>query len=135
MNRPGGVLAIAILFFAVSAYLAALGIIKLANPDAVSLSLGAPFLHGLELDGPIMFLIAAVIGASIAVGLLRLSRLARRGAIVIVLAGMILQIPKVAAETGEFSPRFFVAALAVIVRVMILWYLWQSWTVEKFVNR
>ena len=135
VERPGGVTAIAILFIAVSAYLAALGIIKLADPDAISLSLGAPFLHGLELDGPYMFLIAAAVGVAIAVGLLRLSRLARRGAVIIVLAGMILQIPKVAAETSEFSPRFFLAALAVIIRVMIVWYLWQNWTAEKFVRR
>lgn len=67
--------------------------------------------------------------------MLRLSRLARRAAIVIATGGLVLLTPKVSAETGDFSLHFFPAALAVIVRVMIVWYLWQNWTAEKFVHR
>ena len=128
-------MAVAGLFFAATAYLAVIGLIKLVNPDTVSLSMGAPLLHGLEVGGPYVFLIAAVIGVAIGIGLLRLSRFARRVAIVVALAGMVLLIPKVSAQTGDFSLRFFSAALAAIVRVMIVWYLWQSWTAEKFVRR
>jgi hypothetical protein len=127
--------AIAGLFFAATAYLAVIGLIKLQNPDAVSLSMAAPLLHGLEVGGPYVFLIAAAIGVAIGIGLLRLSRFARRVAIVVALAGMVLLIPKVSAQTGDFWLRFFSAALAAIVRVMIVWYLWQSWTAEKFVHR
>src|SRR5437773_8350916 len=96
---------------------------------------GPPLLHGLQIAGPYIFLITAGMGGAIGIGLLRLSRFARRAAIVIALAGMVLLITKVSAETGEFSIRFFLAALAGIVRVMIVWYLWQSWTAEKFVRR
>lgn len=128
-------MAIAVLFLTVSAYLAAIGLLKLVSPDSVSLSQGAAFLHGLELAGPFAFLIAAGVGAAVGVGLLRLSRLARRAAIVIAVAGIVLLIPSVSAQTGEFSWRFVFAALAVMVRVMIVWYLWQSWTAEKFVRR
>jgi hypothetical protein len=135
VERPAGVVLIAGLFLAASAYLVAIGFAKLLRPDAISLSLGAPLLHGLELSGPYMFLIAAGIGVAVGTGLLRMSRIARRAAIVIALVGMVLLIPKVSAETGEFSLRFFLAALAIIVRVMIVWYLWQSWTAEKFVRR
>jgi hypothetical protein len=49
--------------------------------------------------------------------------------------GMVLLIPKVSAETGDFSSHFFLAALAMIIRVMIIWYLWQGWTAEKFVRK
>ena len=134
MDRPGGVIAIAVLSFAVAAYLAAVGVLKLLWPDAISLSLGAPFLHGLELWGPYIFLIAAAAGVAIAVGLLRLSNIARRLAIVVTIADIVLLIPKVSAETGDISPRFFLAAAAVMVRVMIVWYLWQSWTAERFMK-
>lgn len=127
-------IAIAGLFFAVAAYLATVGIVKLTWPDAVSLSLGAPFLHGLELWGPYLFLIAAAADAAIAIGLLRLNNSARRLAIVVTIADIVLLIPKVSAETGDFSPRFFLAAAAVMVRVMIVWYLWQSWTAERFIR-
>lgn len=132
MDRSAGVVAIAGLFFAASAYLAIIGFTKLLRPDAVSLSLGAPFLHGLQIAGPYIFPITAGLGIGIGVGLLRLSGLARRAAIVVAVVGMVLLIPKVSAETGDFSVRFFLAAFAVIVRVMIVWYLWQRWTVEKF---
>lgn len=135
MDRPSGVVAIAALFFAASAYLSILGLTKLLRPDSVSLSLGAPLLHGLEVAGPYMFLIAAGAGTVVGFGLLRLSRLARRGAIVIAMLGMVLLIPKVSAETGDFSSHFFLAALAMIIRVMIIWYLWQGWTAEKFVRK
>src|SRR5256885_8122501 len=85
--RPAGVTAIAILLFAVSAYLAALGFMRLVSPESVSLSLGAPLLHGLEVSGPYMFLLAAGVAAIVAFGLLRLNNLARRAAIVIGMAG------------------------------------------------
>jgi len=81
-----------------------------------------------------MFLMAAAAGAAIAVGLLRLNDIARRLAIVVTIAGMVLLIPKVSAETGDFSPHFFLAAAAIMVRVMIVWYLWQSWTAERFIK-
>jgi hypothetical protein len=134
VERPLGVTAVAGLFFAVAAYLATVGVVKLGWPDAISLSLGAPFLHGLELWGSYMFLITAATAAAIGIGLLRLNNIARRLAIVVTIAGMVLLIPKVSAETGDFSWRFFGAATAIIVRVMIVWYLWQSWTAEKFIR-
>lgn len=127
-------IAIAALFFAVAAYLGTLGIVKLEWPEAISLSLGAPFLHGLEVQGPYMFLIAAAGGVTIGIGLLCLSNIARRAAIMIAITGMVLLIPKVSAETGEFSWRFFGAAAAIMVRVMVVWYLWQSWTAERFIR-
>jgi hypothetical protein len=82
-----------------------------------------------------MFLIAAAAGAAIAIGLLHLSNIARRAAIIVAIAGMVLLIPKVSDQTGEFSVRFFQAAASITVRVMIVWYLWQSWTAERFTKR
>lgn len=134
MEPPAGVIGIAALFFAIAGYLAAVGILKLVWPEMISLSLGAQFLHGLELWGPYMFLIAAAAGVAIGIGLLRLSNIARRVAIVITAAGMVLLIPKVSAEATDFSWRFVFAATAIILRVMIVWYLWQGWTAEKFIR-
>ena len=106
--------------------------VKLIDPEAIPLSLGAPLLHGLEIDGPYMFLLAGGLGAAVAYGLFRLKNLARRAAIVIVVAGMVLLVPKVSADTAEFSPDFFIAGSMIVVRIMIAWYLWQGWTAEKF---
>jgi hypothetical protein len=123
---------VAIVFFLASIYLLILGLIKLVNPEAIPLSLGAPLLHGLEIDGPYMFLLAGGLGVGVAYGLFRLKNLARRAAIVICVAGMVLLIPKVSADTAEFSPDFFIAGSMIVVRIMIAWYLWQGWTAEKF---
>ncbi len=131
-QRPTGVTAIAVVFLLASSYLAVLAVIRLASPNAIPLALGAPLLHGLEIAGPYMFLLAAGVGAVTGFGLLRLNNLARRAAIMIALAGIVLLIPKVSADAADLSLRLLTAALAVVVRVMIVWYLWQSWTAEKF---
>jgi len=130
--RPAGVTAIAVLLFAASAYLAVLGFIRLASPESVSLSLGAPLLHGLEVSGPYMFLMAAGVAAIVGFGLLRLKNLARRAAIVIGMAGVVMLVPKLSADAAELSLRLLLAGFAVMVRVAIVWYLWQNWTAEKF---
>jgi hypothetical protein len=131
-GRPAGVTAISIGFLSASAYLVILGVVKLANPEAIPLSLGAPLLHGLEIDGPYMFLLAGGFGLIVAFGLFRLKNLARRAAIAIAVAGMVMLLPKVSAAATDISARFFVAGSMVVVRMVIVWYLWQSWTAEKF---
>jgi hypothetical protein len=132
MPRPIGVTTIAILYLAASLYLAVLALLMLFVPGTVSMSLGAPLLHGLQLAGPYMFLLAATVSAAVGYGLLRLNNIARRAAILIALAGMVMLIPKVSADATDLSPRFFLAGSTIIVRMMIVWYLWQSWTAEKF---
>jgi hypothetical protein len=132
MERPVGVTAIAIAFLLSAAYLFALGVGRLISPDNIRLSLGAPLLHGLEISGPYMFLAVAVVAATVGFGLLRLKNLARRAAIVLAAAGVVLLIPKVSADAAELSPRLLFAGLAVMVRVAIVWYLWQSSTAEQF---
>jgi hypothetical protein len=132
MQRPIGVTATAIIFALASAYLAILGFIMLLAPGAISMSLGAPLLHGLQLAGPYMFLLAAAVAAIVTFGLFRLNNLARRAAIMICFAGMIMLLPKVSADAADFGPSFFTAGAMVVVRMMIIWYLWQSWAAEKF---
>jgi hypothetical protein len=130
--RPAGVTAIAILFCLVATYLALLGVLRLASPESVSLSLGAPLLHGLEVSGPYMFLLVAVVAATVGFGLLRLKNLARRAAIVIGMAGVVMLIPKFSADAADLSLRLLFAGFAVMIRVAIVWYLWQSSTAESF---
>ena len=120
------------LFCGAAAYLAVLAIVWLVDPDVFPLSLAAPLLHGLELAGPYMFLIAAAVLAVVGFGLLRLKNLARRAAILIALAGMVMLIPKVSADASDISAKFFIAGSALMIRVMIVWYLWQNWTAENF---
>ena len=132
MERRTGVTAIALAFFFGAAYLFALGGGRLISPENVRLSLAAPLLHGLEISGPYALLLAGTTFCLLGYGLLRLKNLARRAAIVLAIAGVVLLIPKVSADAAELSPRLLSAGLAVMVRVVIVWYLWQSSTAEQF---
>jgi len=133
MSRPRGVSAIAGLFLAAALYLASVAIIRLVTPDAVSLMLGSPLLNGLELAGPYMFLLMGGVGAIIAAGLFYLQNWARRLAIFAALLGLFMLVPTVsAAATAEPSRSLLYSALGVIIRAMIVWYLYQTPVAETF---
>jgi hypothetical protein len=132
VQRPAGVVAISVLFLLASAYLTILAVVWFINPEAFPLSFAAPLLHGFELAGPYMFLICAGIGVIVGIGLLRLNNYARRATILIAVAGIVMLIPKMSAAAVDISASLFVVAVQVIVRVVIVWYLWQKWTAEEF---
>ena len=104
----------------------------LASPGAVSMALAAPLLSGLELAGPYMFLLTAGVGALIGWGLLRLNNWARRAAIVVALVGVVMLVPGVSAAAVDFRAALFWAGLGIIVRVMMVWYLYQEPIKEDF---
>jgi len=132
MARPSGVTAVATVFFLAAAYLFVLGILMLLAPGTVSMFLGAPLLSGLELAGPYMFLLMAGLGAIIGLGLLRLNRWARRAALIIAMIGVVLLVPAVSSAVIEFRVGLVWSWLGVIVRVAMIWYLYQTQTKEAF---
>lgn len=129
---PTGVTAIAILFFVAAAYLGLLAVVALASPGAVSMALAAPLLNGLELAGPYMFLLIGGVGALIGWGLLRLNTWARRAALVVALIGVVMLIPAVSAAAVDLGTPLLWGGLGIIVRVMIVWYLFQAPVAEAF---
>jgi hypothetical protein len=133
MERPTGVTAIAILFFAVAAYLAALGGLMLLAPGTVSMRMGAPFLGGLELAGPFAFLLAGLAGGLTGWGLLRLNNWARRLAALVALIGVVLLVPTVSSAVVSLNlvPLIW-GGVGVMVRVMIAWYLYQRPVIDVF---
>jgi multidrug transporter EmrE-like cation transporter len=126
MERPAGIASIAGIFFLAAAYLLVLGIVMLASPGTLSMSLGAPLLGGLELAGPYMFLLVGGLAAVIAWGLFRLNKWAGRAAILAAVAGLVILIPTVSAAAVDFRWPLLWSGLGVIVRVMIAWYLFQE---------
>lgn len=135
LRRPAGVTVIAGLFLLVSAYLVILGVIRLVSPGAVSLSLAAPWLGGLALAGPYMFLVAAAAGALVGCGLLRLNNYARWAAVLMAIGGILMLVDQASEAALSFSPRFFWVGAMVMARAMVVWYLWQGPTAEKFLSR
>jgi hypothetical protein len=131
MPRPIGVSLIAILFLLTATYLIAVGAVMLLTPGNVSMSAGADLLGGLEVAGPYMFLLIAVVATAIGVGVLRLYNWARRLAILAALLGMVLLLPSVL----DFRIAKLVwGGLGVMVRAMIVWYLYQHPIKEAFTH-
>jgi hypothetical protein len=135
MHRPAGVTVIAILFFVASAYLCVVGATMLVSPGALSMRIGAPLLHGLELAGPYMFLLVGAAGAVIGWGVLRLNNWARRAAVVGVLVGVVMLIPSVSAEASDFSWPLVWGGLGIMVRAAVTWYLLLGAGPEAFQKR
>lgn len=135
-ERPAGVAAIAVLFSVTAAYLLVLGSVMLAAPGALSMALGAPILGGLELAGPYMFLLMAATAFIISFGLLRLNKWARRAALLAGMIGIAMLLPAVSSSVIEFRPRTLAwGGLGMIVRMMVVWYLWQTPVAEQFANK
>ena len=135
MPRPIGVSLIATLFLLTAAYLIAVGAVMLLSPGTVSMSAGADLLGGLEVAGPYMFLLIAVVATAIGAGLLRLHNWARRLAILTALIGMVLLLPAVSSAVLDFRITKLVwGGLGVMVRAMIVWYLYQQPVKEAFTN-
>jgi hypothetical protein len=126
LSIPSGVTAIAVIFFVATAYLGFIGVIMLASPGAVSMALGTPLLNGLELAGPYMFLLMAGAGALMGWGLVRLNNWARRAAIVVGSIGVVMLVPVVSAAAVDFRAPLLWGGLGIIVRVVIVWYLYQT---------
>ena len=135
-ERPTGVTAVAIAFLLAAAYLLVVALTMLVRPGLVSMAAGAELLGGLELAGPYMFLLVAGVGLAVAFGLLRLQRWARWMAILIAIIGMVLLLPSVSSALIDFRfGRLVWGGLGVIVRSMIVWYLFQEPVKEAFLAR
>jgi len=125
--------AIAALFALCGIYLAIAGALMLMSPGAIGMSSGAPLLFGLEVAGPYMFLLMAVVGGGVAWGLVELNNIARQAALLIAIAGIIMLVPSVSAATVSLQPKALaLGGLGIILRVMVAWYLSRAEVADQF---
>ena len=135
-GRPAGLTVVALAFLLAAAYLCVVGLTMLARPGLVSMAAGAELLGGLELAGPYMFLLTAGVGLAVAFGLHRLQRWARWVAILVALAGMVLLLPSVSSALIDFRfGRLAWGGLGIMVRAMMVWYLFQEPVKEAFLAK
>ena len=100
------------------------------------MALGAPLLNGLELSGPYMFLLIAALSGLIGWGLWWRNSWARRVAIVASLAGMATMLPGLSVAVINFRiGSFILPGLGVLVRMLIVWYLYQAPVTDWFAGR
>jgi hypothetical protein len=105
----------------------------LIRPGLLSMAAGAFLLNGLETAGPFMFLLAAAFAVLIGYGLLQLNNWARRAAAALALLGIVLAIPAVSSSMVDMRATALVwGGLGIMVRAMVVWYLWQGPVREVF---
>ena len=130
---PAGVKTIAITFSLCAAYLGIVGLLMLIRPGLISMTAGAPLLFGLELAGPYMFLLMALVGGAVAWGLIRLNNITRHVAMLIAITGVVMLVPPVSAAAALVQPKALIfGGLGIIVRVVIAWYLARGHVAEEF---
>jgi hypothetical protein len=130
---PGGVQATAALFALCGIYLAIAGAVMLVRPGAISMSTGAPLLFGLELAGPYMFLLMAIVAGGVAWGLMALNNIVRHAAILIAITGIVMLVPSVSAATVMAQPKALaVGGFGIIVRVIVAWNLSRADVADEF---
>ena len=127
---------IAVLFFLVAGYLAAIGIIEFVVPGSLSMALGAGITYGRELSGPQTALSVGTGWALVGWGLYRLRNWARWCAILIMVIGIAGSVPAVSAAARDLTWRFWFYGAQIMVRVVIAWYMAASpELVEAFVRK
>ena len=105
----------------------------LLRPDTMSLTSASFLLGGLEVAGPYMFLLVGAVGAAVGLGLLRLNNWARWIAIIVAMLGVVLLVPGVSSSVVGFQMgRRAWGAVGVVLRVMIVFYLYQEPVAEQF---
>jgi hypothetical protein len=130
---PSGVRAIAGLFALCGIYLAISGLLMLARPGLISMTVGAPLLFGLELAGPYMFLLVAAAAGGIAWELMRLNNIMRHAAILAACAGIVMLVPSVSGAVVMVQLKPLVlGGLGIIIRVIVAWYLSQAPITDQF---
>lgn len=130
---PQGVRAIAVLFALGGLYLSAAGLLILLRTGLISMTVGAPLLFGLELAGPYMFLLVAAVSGVIAWGLIRRINLIRHAAVLAAIAGIVMLVPPVSGAVAAVQPKSLALnGFAIIVRVIVAWYLSQGHVADQF---
>ena len=105
----------------------------LVRPGTISMSAGAPLLFGLELAGPYMFLLVAVVAGAVAWGLVALNNIVRHAALLIAIIGIVMLVPPVSAATVTVQPKALAfGGLGIIVRVMVALYLSRGEIASQF---
>jgi hypothetical protein len=122
--RPAGVTAISLLFGVAAIYLWTVGLVKLAAPNAISLTSGAPLMYGLELAGPYMALLVGAGWALVGWWLFRLHNWARWSAMLVMVVGIAALVPKI--SMAELGAPVFWYGLQIALRAAAAWYLAQA---------
>jgi hypothetical protein len=134
--RLSGANAIASVFVLAAIYLLSLGAMMLLRPAAVSMMLGSALLGELQPSGPFLFWLAAAVAFGIGAGLWGLHNWARWAAIGIALAGVFALVPDVSSAVVDFRvAKLAWGGLGIVVRVVILQYLFQAPVAEAFTYR
>ncbi|HTR64141.1 MAG TPA: hypothetical protein VMH85_00115 [Terriglobales bacterium] len=130
-KRPAGVTALAIALGLLTAYLWGRGALALASPKVRPAIEGTTLRYRLTMDvyGP--FLMGGTWGV-IGWGLFRLREWARQAAMIFIIVGAGLLVPYFVFANSLFQWSVLLAALEVVIRLTIVWYLFRGSLAQHF---
>jgi hypothetical protein len=130
MKRPVGITIVAVIFLLIAAYFCGVGFIMLAWPGWIKAGLPVP----LEIwtVGPYGALVVGVVWGLIGRGLLKLHDWARVAAMLVIVVGIGLSIPRLVSAASQFRWWMVWVALQIAVRLAILWYLFSAPVAQHF---
>jgi Na+-transporting NADH:ubiquinone oxidoreductase subunit NqrB len=132
-DAPRGVIACALLFWAVGAYLLATAL--LVGVGAAPFTTGAWLLGGMETMGPGIYVIVALVAITIGAGLLYTQNWARHLASVAAGVVFVLTIPTISSAVAySRTPAIVREGLKIIVCVVLFRYLTLRETTEAFTH-
>jgi hypothetical protein len=124
MQRPAGITAIAVVFFLAAGYLWTIAAATLIAPTAISPMRGAQLMYGLEMGGSTAVFLIGLEWVLVGVGLLWLHNWARWVAMLVMVVGMAMLIPKIGA--AEIGAGLLWDGLQIALRAAVAWYLAQA---------
>jgi hypothetical protein len=124
MHRPVGVTAVAALFFVAAGYLWTVAFASLIAPGAIGAARGAQLMYGLEMGGTSATLLIGLEWVLVGVGLLWLHNWARWVAMVVMVVGIAMLVPKIGA--AEIGSGLLWDGLQITLRAAMAWYLAQA---------
>jgi hypothetical protein len=134
-ERPAGIALVAAIMLAYA--FAACAYAALIATGNVAMARGGWVIGGgLEILGPGIFVLYAVVHAACAIGLLRLQRWALRASSLVLLYGLIQVTPAISSAVAD--GRILAIAregMQILLRSAALWYLWQEPTRDAFASK
>ena len=124
MQRPAGITAIAVVFFLAAAYLWMIDAWMLAAPGTISATRGAQLMYGLEQGGRYAVFLIGIEWVLVGWGLLLLHNWARWLAMLVMVVGMAMLVPKIGA--AEIGAGLLWDGLQIALRAAVAWYLAQA---------
>jgi hypothetical protein len=132
MQRPTGLVAVAVLCFLIAGYIGAAGVWMLVWRKTISTMPGATQLPGIQMGGPYPALLVGIMWIILGWGLLKLRNWARWAAMLVAVWGIASGLAQALVFSARFGWPVLLVGFQIVVRIAVVWYLLRSPVADQF---